>query len=1011
VSFDASTSSDQDGDELTFRWDLGDGNTAFGEKINHIYTTAASYTVRLTVDDGEGQNTTSQIIEVLEVPNKPPTADFTASTTSGEAPLPVRFDASASSDEDGDELSFQWDFGDGNTATGEKVDHLYQSAGSYTVTLLVSDQEDEASSSLSIVVSEPSNYVIIDGTYSIYNPLKGQNAVNPAWDNLNVRLFSSLVIFDDHKWTFEHIGQGKHRIQNVESKQFLSAASNACAEGVNLFSSANINADNGLWFIEAVGDKYLLRPAFCDDFVLASRAGAPNISLLPLDVDDALQQWELISVDQPDSRIEVNGSFFLQSKVNDLHAIAAEGSLQVEMAPSANPSNRHLWVFERIGRFRHTIRNVQTNNYLFVENGECGNGYSVLSAEKLDGNNGIWYVAKRGEDIYLIPAYCTSRVMDLMANATGAQIETYDITDVNQHWELIPQSVQPNQPPVAAFTSSTTNGEAPLPVRFDASTSTDADGDALTFQWAFGDGNTATGETVNHAYQSAGTYTVTLTVSDQQDQSTASQTIVVEEPANYLIIDGTYSIHNSARGQNAVNPAWDNLNVRLFSSLVIFDDHKWTFEHVGQGKHTIVNRESNQFLSAETADCEDGINLYSSSAPEAENGLWYIEAVGQQFLLRPTFCRDYVLGFRSNSPNISLIPFDASDAFQQWELISVDQPDSRIEINGSFFIQSKANDLQAIAASGGLEVAMAPENAIAGKHKWLFESIGRFKHTIRNLETGNYLFVENGGCSNGFSILSSPDVVRSNGVWYVAKKGDDFYLIPAYCTSRVMDQMDDASASQIETYDIADVNQRWALINAGGSTQFRASHFVNELTATPIFGKKSELSYYTYQNDARPVHRYTFQHMMEEDEDFVDIGVINANDQYGAQRINYVHDKAKVGRNYYRVKVEYADGTVSYSPFRMVSFETGLDQLKISIAPNPTQEVLNVDLSNFMDKPIHYFISSLSGKVVMHGQFSKDHGEVEVVRLSEVKNGDYIIYLRPESHREIPIQFVILKNY
>jgi PKD repeat protein len=49
------------------------------------------------------------------------------------------FDASGSSDADGDALSYKWDFGDGATATGATAQHAYSKNGSYQVRVIVSD--------------------------------------------------------------------------------------------------------------------------------------------------------------------------------------------------------------------------------------------------------------------------------------------------------------------------------------------------------------------------------------------------------------------------------------------------------------------------------------------------------------------------------------------------------------------------------------------------------------------------------------------------------------------------------------------------------------------------------------------------------------------------------------------------------------------------------------------------------------------------------------------------------
>lgn len=91
-----------------------------------------------------------------------------------------------------------------------------------------------------------------------------------------------------------------------------------------------------------------------------------------------------------------------------------------------------------------------------------------------------------------------------------------------------------NQPPVAVINATPQQGETPLVVSFSAESSYDSDGSIVSYAWDFGDTWSDTGEAPAHTYTFPGTYTVTLTVTDDKGEvAHATLTITVEAVDTY----------------------------------------------------------------------------------------------------------------------------------------------------------------------------------------------------------------------------------------------------------------------------------------------------------------------------------------------------------------------------------------------------------------------------------------------------------------------------------------------
>ncbi|MBT8508660.1 hypothetical protein AZH53_09610 [Methanomicrobiaceae archaeon CYW5] len=122
----------------SWEWNFGDRSTSTEQNPVHTYTKKGAYTVTLTVTNDLGTDTVkmSKYITVTDTPVSP-TAAFTADVTEGPAPLTVRFtDYSADSP-----TSWAWDFESDGTvdSTEQHPTYTYDTAGTYTVTLTVTN--------------------------------------------------------------------------------------------------------------------------------------------------------------------------------------------------------------------------------------------------------------------------------------------------------------------------------------------------------------------------------------------------------------------------------------------------------------------------------------------------------------------------------------------------------------------------------------------------------------------------------------------------------------------------------------------------------------------------------------------------------------------------------------------------------------------------------------------------------------------------------------------------------
>jgi len=213
VQFDASGSSDSDGTITSYAWSFGDGSTDSGVARWHRFNNPGTYIVTLTVTDDDGAiDTMTQAVQVGSS-NQAPVAAFSATPTNPMVNAWVQFDATASADSDGSIVSYSWNFGDGSTDIGSLVWHRFSAAGTYVVTLTITDDDGATDSTSHAIQVGPTNQPPVAAfTFTPANPL-----VN-AWVQFDASASSdpdgSIV---NYAWNF---GDGSTDIGSVVWHRF-----------------------------------------------------------------------------------------------------------------------------------------------------------------------------------------------------------------------------------------------------------------------------------------------------------------------------------------------------------------------------------------------------------------------------------------------------------------------------------------------------------------------------------------------------------------------------------------------------------------------------------------------------------------------------------------------------------------------------------------------------------------------------------------------------------------------
>ncbi|MFN8105043.1 MAG: PKD domain-containing protein [Acidimicrobiia bacterium] len=518
VSFDGSGSSDSDGSIVSYDWNFGDGNTGMGVSASHTYTTGGSFTATLTVTDNQGATATASTTVTVAPPNQAPTASFTRTPTSGKAPLAVNFDASASQDPDGSIASWAWDFGDTGTGTGQTASHTYTAPGTYTASLVVTDNQG-----LTATTTRTVNVVANQAPTASFSRTPAAGAA-PLTVSVNAGSSSdpdgSIVSYG---WDF---GDGNTATGVT--------ASNSYGTPGTYTITLTVTDDNGA--TATATRNVTVNPASSGNAdPIAAFSRTPSLGDSPLAV--ALDASASVDTDGTIASYDWDfGDGNTGTGLTASHTYAAAGSYTVSLTVTDDGGGTDT------ATHVVTVTTPQANQVpvaSFTRTPSHANAPAAVSVDASASSDPDGSVASYAWD-FGDSATGTGVTASHTYSVAGTYTITLTATDddgataTTTHTVVVDAALPtPNQNPVAAFTRSPASGDAPLAVHFDSSASSDSDGTIVSRAWDFGDSTTDSGATADHTYAAPGTYTAALTVTDD-DGATASteHTVVVAATPN-----------------------------------------------------------------------------------------------------------------------------------------------------------------------------------------------------------------------------------------------------------------------------------------------------------------------------------------------------------------------------------------------------------------------------------------------------------------------------------------------
>lgn len=209
--------------------------------------------------------------------------------------------------------------------------------------------------------------------------------------------------------------------------------------------------------------------------------------------------------------------------------LSNEGRVFFAVKPSNTIKSVSSSATYRDSQWHHVVGTLSAEGLKLYVDGQLV-GHSEITQQALQFRTRPAYWRIGGDTLTGYPSKPTSNYLAGHLDEVAVYPVALTAATIKDHYNLGKLGVAPNVAPSAAFTATPSG----LSVSVDGSASTDSDGTVASYAWTFGDGTTGTGKTATHTYQAAGTYDVTLVVTDDKGAASpaATKQVTVTEPPN-----------------------------------------------------------------------------------------------------------------------------------------------------------------------------------------------------------------------------------------------------------------------------------------------------------------------------------------------------------------------------------------------------------------------------------------------------------------------------------------------